>query len=207
MSLTRERDSFWDALQAGSQFFVQEGNVYQTLRRLVERLRDEGLVYALIGGMALVAHGYRRFTEDVDVLMTAEDLEQFRERLVGRGYRPAFTGARKAFRDVESGVRIEVVTTGEFPGDGKPKRVQFPDPSDARFNQDGVWLITLEKLIELKLASGLSAPHRLKDLSDVQDLIIQLKLPRDFALRLDESVRVEYEQLWQNALTVPPDDE
>jgi len=38
-------------------------------------------------------------------------------------------------------------------------------------------VITLEKLIELKLASGISAPGRMRNLADVQDLIISLKLP------------------------------
>lgn len=36
---------------------------------------------------------------------------------------------------------------------------------------DGVQTITLEKLIELKLASGMSASDRLRDLADVQELI------------------------------------
>ena len=180
---------------------MQEGDVYETLRRLAVRLRQESLEYALIGGMALVAHGYRRFTEDVDILMTPETLTAFRERLVGLGYRPAFPGAAKTFRDTETGVTIEVITTGEYPGDGKPKPVAFPDPRDARFERDGLWLVTLEKLIELKLASGLSAPHRLKDLADVQDLILRLKLPLTLSEQLHESVRPEYVRLWHASQT------
>jgi hypothetical protein len=82
--------------------------------------------YAVIGGMALVAHGYRRFTEDVDILMTPEMLRTFRDCLVGRGYLPAFTGATKSFRDTQTGVRIKIVTAGEYPGDGNPKPVSFP---------------------------------------------------------------------------------
>jgi hypothetical protein len=182
---------------------MQEGDVYETLKRLAERLREESLDYALIGGMALVAHGYRRFTEDVDILMTPENLEAFRQRLVGVGYRPAFPGATKAFQDTETGVTIEVVTSGEYPGDGKPKAVAFPDPRRARFERDGLRLITLEKLVELKLASGLSAPHRLKDLADVQDLILRLALPRTFGEKLDDSVRPEYDRLWRGAQTAP----
>ena len=178
---------------------MQEGDVYETLKRLASRLREEALDYALIGGMALVAHGYRRFTEDVKILMTPETLERFRQRLVGLGYRPSFPGASKSFRDAETGVTIEVVATGEYPGDGKPKPVAFPDPRGARFERDGLWLITLEKLVELKLASGLSAPHRLKDLADVQDLILRLGLPLTFAQQLDDSVRPEYERLWRAA--------
>ena len=45
----------------------------------------------------------------------------------------------------------------------------------------------------------MSAPHRLRDLADVQDLIGALQLPADFAERLDESVRGEYHRLWQTA--------
>lgn len=74
---------------------------------------------------------------------------------------------------------------------------------DARLQREGLWLITLEKLIELKLASGLSAPHRLRDLSDVQELIVRLKLSLELAERLDESVRSEYRRLWQIAQTTP----
>jgi len=204
-AIQKTSETIWDDFREGSRFFMQEGNVYETLRVLADRLHREGLDYALIGGMALVAHGYRRFTEYVDILMTKETLEAFRERFVGRGYVSAFAGASRSFRDPHTGVRIEVVTTGEYPGDGKPKAVTFPDPLEARFERDGLWLITLEKLIELKLASGLSAPHRLKDLADVQDLIIRLKLPRDLAEQLDDSVRVEYRRLWEIAQTAPPE--
>lgn len=178
---------------------MKEGDVYDTLRNLVTRLNEEGLDYALIGGMALVAHGYRRFTEDVDILMTPETLERFKEKFVGLGYVPAFATAKKSFRDARSGVKVEVMLTGEYPGDGKPKPVVFSDPKDIRVERDGLWVITLEKLIELKLASGLSAAHRLKDLSDVQELITLLRLPLDFAAKLDPSVRPEYQRLWQAA--------
>ena len=190
---------------------MKEGDVYETLRRLIDELNENQLDYALIGGLALVAHGYRRFTEDVDILMTPEALQIFRERLVGqrlvgRGYLPAFSGATKVFRDTRTGVRIKIITAGEYPGDGKPKSVAFPNPSQARFQREGLWLITLEKLIELKLASGLTAPHRLKDIADVQELIVRLKLPFELADQIDESVRAEYQRLWQIAQTIPPTD-
>ena len=193
------RPSIWDAYREGSKFFMKEGDVYETLRRLAARLKEEGLEYAIIGGMALVAHGYRRFTEDVNVLMTPETLRLFKEKFVGLGYVPSFITASKSFRDTHTGVKVEVMTTGEYPGDGKPKPVVFPDPADARVEREGLWVLTLEKLIELKLAPGLSAPHRLKDLSDVQELIVLLNLPLEFAEKLDESVRAKYGRLWDAA--------
>ncbi|MBP7147439.1 MAG: hypothetical protein KBD01_07825 [Acidobacteria bacterium] len=62
-------------------------------------------------------------------------------------------------------------------------------------DRDGYPVLNLEKLIELKLASGLTAPHRLRDLADVQDLIGALDLPLDLAATLDASVPAEYERL------------
>jgi hypothetical protein len=60
-------------------------------------------------------------------------------------------------------------------------------------------VIALQNLIELKLASGLSAAHRLRDLADVQDLIVVLKLGRELSETLDPSVRHEYQRLWDSA--------
>jgi hypothetical protein len=147
--------------------------------------------------MALNLLGYTRETVDVDILLTPQGLERFRDRLVGKGYVPAFAGALKSFRDVQTQVKVEVLTTGEYPGDGKPKPVVFPDPAAASIERDSYRVITLEKLIELKLASGMTAPHRLRDLADVQDLISALDLPIALGGQLDESVRGEYQKLWE----------
>jgi len=186
-------------LREASAHFAGKSGVYQTLLNLARRLDEEDIPYAVIGGMALGRHGLARMTEDVDVLMTEEGLAAFQARCVGKGYALAFSGARKTFRDTETQVRIEVITTGEYPGDGKPKPVVFPDPAEVSVEVEGIRVVTLEKLIELKLASGMSAPHRLRDLADVQDLIGALGLPADFAERLDESVRDEYRRLWYTA--------
>ena len=39
------------------------------------------------------------------------------------GYVEKFAGARKSFKNTQTGVTIEFLTTGEYPGDGKPKPV------------------------------------------------------------------------------------
>ena len=176
---------------------MAQGPVHKTMRDLVRRLECEDIDYSVIGGMALVLHGYERLTVDVDLLMTREGLAKFVERLVGRGYMPAFPAAKKHFRDVETGVKIEIITTGEYPGDGKPKPVSFPDPSRVSKIADGIKVIALATLIELKLASGLSAEHRVKDIADVQQLIETLNLSRAFQFKLDQSVRDEYDRLWE----------
>lgn len=185
-----------EILRESEAFFMKEGKVHQTLKHLAKALAEESIPYAIVGGMALNLLGYTRETMGVDILLTTEGLERFRERLVGRGYVAAFAGALKSFRDAQTQVRVEVLTTGGYPGDGKPKPVVFPDPALASLERDGYRVIALEKLIELKLASGMTAPHRLRDLADVQDLISVLNLPMDLGGRLDESVRGEYQRLW-----------
>jgi hypothetical protein len=195
--------SFHNILILADDFFMKKGIVFETMRLLAQRLEAEGIPYAIIGGMALAAHGYVRMTLDVDILLTPEGLAQFREKLVGKGYVADFPGAAKSFRDAETKVKVEIITAGEFPGDGLPKPVSFPEPEGHTVKEDDILVINLEKLIELKLASGLSAAHRMRDLADVQDLILALNLPLDLKDKLDESVRPEYQRIWEAAKKEP----
>src|SRR5262249_27091581 len=52
---------------------------------------------------------------------------------------------------------------------------------------------------ELKIASGMTSSERMKDLSDVQELIKILTLPADFALKLNPYVREKFSELWKAA--------
>ena len=42
---------------------------WEDVRTLASHLNEAGVAYALVGGYALGAHGYNRFTEDVDILV------------------------------------------------------------------------------------------------------------------------------------------
>jgi hypothetical protein len=189
------RDRRW-ALSEGSRFFEGRSAVQQALERIARRLSELGVPYAVVRGMALFQHGYRRFTEDIDILVTDEDLQRIHEQLEGRGYLPLFANSRN-LRDTEHGVRIEFLTAGTYPGDGKPKPVAFPNPQPVAFESDGIRYINLPKLIELKLASGMSSPGRLRDLADVQELIKALALPENFADQLHPYVADRFRELWQ----------
>jgi len=193
--MLQPKTSVIDVYEEARRYFMGEGTLNKTLARLSSDLEERGIDYMVIGAVALLAHGYPRFTEDIDLVMTAEGLQKFHEELVGLGYAPAFPGARKRLRSTSDNVSIEVMTTGEYPGDGKPKPVSMPEPAEASTEIDGIKFVTLEKLIELKLASGISAPDRLKDLADVQELIKIRNLGADFALNLDPYVRAKYLEL------------
>ncbi len=187
--------SVHDVYAEGLRYFMGQGDLHGALAQLASDLKGQGIDYMVIGAVALLAHGYPRFTEDIDLVMTPEGLETFHQNLVGLGYLPAFQGARKKLRSTRDGVSIEVLTSGDYPGDGQPKPVSFPVPADASTDIDGVRIITLEKLVELKLASGMTAPDRLKDLADVQELIKVRGLASDFAERLNPYVREQYLRL------------
>ena len=76
------------------------------------------------------------------------------------------------------------------------KSISFPSPEDVAIERDGIKIINLAKLVELKLASGISGKDRRKDLVDVQELIKALQLERGLGEQLDASVRAEYARLW-----------
>lgn len=190
----RLRSDFDWALREGSMHFDQESGVQQALRSIARRLDELGVPYAVAGGMALFYHGYRRFTEDIDILVGRDGLKLIHERLEGLGYLPPFAGS-KNLRDTATGVRIEFLVAGDYPGDGQPKPVAFPDPAAVAVERSGIKFLGLPTLIELKLASGLTNPRRAKDLVDVQELIAALALPADFADQLNPFVRDKFREL------------
>jgi hypothetical protein len=186
------------AIKEASKFLMGEGVVHQSLQKITKRLEQLGVPYAVVGGLAIAAHGFKRMTDDVDVLVDPAGLKIVHEALEGLGYVAPFAGS-KQLRDTETSVRIEFLVTGQYPGDGKPKPVAFPDPRDVAVEIDGIRYLNLPALLELKLASGMTNSGRFKDLGDVQEMIKALKLPRDFASRLNPFVRGKFEELWDGA--------
>src|SRR5947199_1738688 len=197
--LSREvEERFFAGAREATKFFMGESDVQHALEKVARLLEEDGIPYAVIGAMALNAYGYRRLTVDVDLLLTREGLEAFKAKHLGLGYVQKFPGS-KGLRDTENGVPIDVVLAGEYPGDGLPKPVSFPDPASAAVRGERIALLPLPRLLELKLASGMTAPHRLKDLADVIEIIRILRLPAGLAEELAPYVREKYQELWRAA--------
>jgi hypothetical protein len=189
-----DRDLNW-ALREGSMHFEGDSAVHKTLRRIAQRLDELGIDYAVVDGMAMYLHGFRRFTEDVDLLVTPEGLQRIHNEVEGLGFIRPFEKS-KDLRDAETRVRIEFLVTGQYPGDGRPGPVSFPDPKDVLEVRDGLKVVNLAKLMELKLASSRGAGRR-KDIGDSQELIRVLQLPLEFQELIDPSLRCLYEELWR----------
>ena len=173
-----------------------EADVQKAAQRLVRILEAEGLPYAIIGALALNEYGHRRVTVGVDLVMREQDLQVFKNRWLGEGYAERVLGTGKLI-DTELGVYVDVLSTGRFPGDDKPKPIAFPDPATTAIRGEPFAMLPIHMWVELKLASGMVAPHRRKDLADVQELIRSAPLALEFADRLDPWVRAKFLELWE----------
>lgn len=175
-----------------------DSEVQKALYKLTGILESEGIPYAIIGALALNEYGHRRATVDVDLILREDDLGRFKEKYLGKGYVERVVGTGK-LTDTDYNVKVDVLSTGRFPGDGKPKPIAFPDPAEVAVRGARFALLPLPRFLELKLASGMTAPHRLHDLADVLNLIRSAKLPAALEGELDPWVRDRFRELWTAA--------
>src|SRR5436309_7200723 len=98
-------DRFMDRLQEIGLFFQKRSPQHAAMRRLAQRLKKAGIPYAIMGAMAVNAHGAERTTRDVDVLLTPEGLERFRQEFVGNAYEQV-EGRPRRFVERQSGVTV-----------------------------------------------------------------------------------------------------
>lgn len=178
---------------------MEASPIHETMRRLSKTLNEMQISFAIAGAMAANAHGHKRTTSDVDILIRREDLLRFKERWIGRGWVDKFEGS-KNFRDAVTNINVDTLIVGDFPGDGLPKPIAFPTPeSVSEHNAEGLPFISLKTLIELKLASGMTATHRMQDMADVMNLIRINKLATSYSQSLNPYVATKFEELWKAA--------
>jgi hypothetical protein len=177
---------FWQGMKDISMFFQGDDEVHKSMRRLVWRLQRADIPYAIVGGMAVFAHHYRRTTDDLDVLLTPEGFAQFRRRFVPRNY-AAMPNRPRRFVDKLNQITMDVLVTGHFPGSGKPGPFAYPDPAKVAEPIGKVQMVNLPTLIQLKLAA-----RRYQDFADVVNLIGPNELDESFADKLHQSVRGDF---------------
>jgi hypothetical protein len=177
---------FWKSIEEIDRFLAGTSEVHQTLRRLVVNLERAKIPYAVMGGMAVNAHGHRQTTDDVDILLAGEAFERFEEILVRNLYGHDARRWRR-FIDRSNGIPVDVSIAGTPPGWLRTSPVVYPDPVSVTERIDGCCYVDLRTLVELKLAMW-----RFRDLADVSALIGVHKLNESFADRLDPSVRSDY---------------
>jgi hypothetical protein len=177
---------FMDRMKEIGVFFQKRSPQHQAMRRLARRLKKTGIAYAIMGAMAVNAHGAERTTKDVDILLTPEGLERFRHEFVGETYEPV-KGRPRRFIERQSGITVDCLVTGRFPGSGKPGPLAFPDPTEASEEIEKIRVLTLPHLIQLKLAA-----RRFYDFGDVVFLIRTHNLDEAFLKQIHSSVHRDF---------------
>lgn len=168
-----------------------QDNLWTTARRCHEALTGSGLPYAIVGGVAVSLHGYQRSTVDVDLLVRHEDSAAVRECFESNGF--TWDLENRAYRD-GNGIAVEFLLSSETAGSG----LELPDPAAPGITTEieGLAVVSLARLIELKMACGLSNLRRTyRNLADVIELIAVHQLGRDFARHLHKSLRKEFRAL------------
>ncbi len=78
-----------------------------SVEAIVSALNAAGVRYLVVGGLAVVAHGYVRFTADVDLVLDPDDssIRRSVDALAALGYRPRAPVPFEAFADAAQRAR------------------------------------------------------------------------------------------------------
>jgi len=165
------------------------GEGLAALRRLLAAAGVDG---ALVGGVAVIHHGYVRATVDLDLLLERADLGRLEPHLAAHGF--ARTQERR-LRHVASGVDVDLLFAGESrPRPGSPP---YPRPSELARSERENDVVALPALVELKLVA-----RRHQDLADVVELLKRLDASAYLALEaeVNAELRAELFRLRRDAL-------
>ena len=159
------------------------------LRKAVKVLAFYGIPHFVCGGFAVQEHGYARFTGDVDLIVP--NVADAREKLAMNGFKEN-PGSTMTVTDRRTKVEVDLL-----PGGGRvgPGPLTLPMPTIV---SETPQVLSLEKLLEIKLSSYLGNPSRMRDGADVQELIKVNKLPRE--LPLDIKVQAAYQKIWDDTV-------
>jgi hypothetical protein len=164
--------------------------VVQTAQTAVATLAVHDIPHLIVGGVAVQEHGYPRVTIDVDIVVpdVLEAVEFLTADLTGPFAR--VKGVEDRIEDRRNGVQVDLLPAGKVLKRGC--KVPFPQPTKAT---EKLQIVGLEQLLSLKLDSSAHSPlRRLRDKTDVVELILRRKLPRDLAVA--PAVRSLYLETW-----------
>jgi hypothetical protein len=91
------------------------GVAREAAERLTAALSAAGIPHAIAGGVACNAYGHQRATQDVDVLVNSETLNDVVRALGGGGWTARYAGAKRSWRDAAARVDVDLLLSGEFP--------------------------------------------------------------------------------------------
>lgn len=162
-----------------------------------ELFRQAEIPHSICGGVAVCLHGYQRNTTDVDFIVNAQDIVKIKHVLLAADY--LWDEGVKEFRS-PNGIAVQFLIAGTKAGKGA--EVMVPEPAgELNIEQrEGLSVIRLSRLIEMKIACGLGSTRRThKDFADVVELIAIRNLDSSFARFLHKSLRKTFKELVHSA--------
>lgn len=157
----------------------KRGALLDVAREVSHLMRAAGIPGVVIGGVAVVLHGYVRTTNDIDIVLQPP-LEPLADLLTAHGF--TFDRNRREF--VKQGVPVQLV---------HPEQVGAL--SSEAIEIEGITTVALADLINMKLRSGSTNLLRAQDLADVIGLIRHHRLSSGFARHLDKALRPAFRKL------------
>ncbi len=172
-----------------------------TLWSMAERchslLSAAEIPYSICGGVAVCLHGYQRNTVGLDLVLRACDPTGVRDILSDAGL--DWNETNGEFR-TPSGIAVHFLMAGQPAG--KASEVSIPEPIGEENVEliEGLSVVRLSRLIEMKIACGISNLRRThKDLADVVELIAVRNLDGSFARHIHPSLRPTFREPVLNA--------
>ena len=151
--------------------YVPPMNAAEVLKTGVEQIK---LPFLVIGGFAVLAHGYQRTTMDLDLLVRRTHAAQWTEALGRIGYDLVQeTTQRTRFRSSHGGIDVDLMYVTDETFDG-----MFTASVPTQFQGVTVKVPSLEHLLALKLhvAKQELRHRRLYDWDDMVSLVVQNKI-------------------------------
>jgi len=178
--------------------FLLEG--LSEVEKLSALLKEYDISFCILGGRALPFYGYRRFTEDVDVLVAEEDQKKLAKIPSGvlsdhSKLKPFRVWIMSHFPDKKK-IKVDML----FSKDAAGGNIKFDDPKKVSHEINGIPVINLYDLIRYKITSGIHGA-RSKDFGDVEELIKANNLPASYMDKEKVSfMKKKYTELHKNAM-------
>jgi hypothetical protein len=143
----------------------------EELFRLIRAFERDSIDYAVCGGLAMALHGYARTTQDIDVMMLAENIDRAKAVARESGFeidagRMDFGGGKtciyrlaKIDPEYEDALPLDIIMVTKNNQNVWDNRI----PIETRLGP--IWSVTKAGLIQMKKLSG-----RKQDMADIERL-------------------------------------
>jgi predicted nucleotidyltransferase len=131
---------------------VDEATFLRVLDDATDTLEEQGIPYALLGGVASTALGRRRWTHDIDIFVSPEDADRSLQALEAAGFLIQRKNPHWLYKAMKEDVLVDVIFRAR--GDITLDDAMLERAHDQEFRGQQVRVLAPEDLIVIKVASN-----------------------------------------------------